>query len=196
MRFPTVTLLAGLVVACSPPSPQPEPNEMDTLPGTRVADAVPDNALASGADTAGGNKSGSDQGALQDVDGRTPADLVGTYAQLLDQGRFADAYGLWDPQSTTLSKDRFVDQFDKLATIDAAIGKMGRAEGAAGSIYGEVQLTLTGKTAGGKGYSLTGPVTVKRVNDVPGSTREQRRWRIVKMQLTSNPAKAETLIKG
>jgi hypothetical protein len=43
---------------------------------------------------------------------------------------------------------------------------------------------------------MTGPVTLRRVNDVPGSTEDQRRWHIVKMELTANPKAAESLLKN
>lgn len=197
MRTATTCALILAVGACSPPSPQPQPNEMETVDATRVDTAFPDGA--SGKDqansTQGNQAQGQDQ-ATFDIDRRSPADVVGLYASLLHQGRFADAYGLWEPASTSLSKDRFVKQFEKLDTIDASVGQIGPVEGAAGSLYDEVQLTLSGKTAAGENYSLTGPVTVKRVNDVPGATEAQHRWRIVKMQLTANPKFARALIKG
>jgi hypothetical protein len=43
---------------------------------------------------------------------------------------------------------------------------------------------------------MTGPVTLRRVNDVPGSTEDERRWRIVKMELAANPKAAESLLKN
>ncbi len=197
MRFPLVAAVMLLASACSPPSPQPQPSEEDTVNATRVDEGAPAGAL--------GNESGNyaegpvtpgERGSIYDVNKETPAQVAGRFARLLDQGKYGDAYAMWDPQSTTLSKDEFAQQFDKFRTVDAAVGKIGPAEGAAGSIYDQVQLTLSGKTAAGENYVLTGPVTLKRVNDVPGSTAEQRRWRIVKMQLTAKPNTAEALIKG
>ncbi len=195
-RTLSLTAAAATIVlasACSPPSPQPQPNEMDTVNATRVDEVAPQGALTS--DSGNSVQSNAD-GQNTDVDKRTPGQVVGKYAELLATGRYADAYALWDPEATTLSTEKFVNQFDQFDTVDAAIGRIGPAEGAAGSIYDEVQLTLSGKTTAGENYVLTGPVTVKRVNDVPGSTVEQRRWRIVKMQLTSKPNTAEALVQG
>lgn len=55
---------------------------------------------------------------------------------------------------------------------DVELGEPGPAEGAAGSIYIEVPATVAGSPL------LSGAVTLRRVNDVPGSTAEQRRWHV------------------
>lgn len=189
------------IVSCTKPSPQPQPNEERTVNATLVASPAPpgtvgDSAALSAQGNGQGNIASADRGSIYDVASRTPAEVVGQYATLLGQRRFADAYAMWDPGATTLTKDRFVSQFDGLKTVKPAIGKIAPAEGAAGSLYDRIQLTLSDTTSGGKNYVVTGPVTVRRVNDVPGSTNQQRRWRIVKMQLTANPGTAKALIEG
>ncbi|HEX6859047.1 MAG TPA: hypothetical protein VF138_02440 [Caulobacteraceae bacterium] len=52
---------------------------------------------------------------------------------------------------------------------DIALGEPGRQEGAAGSIYLEVPAMI-----GDQAVTLV----LRRVNDVPGSTPEQRRWHV------------------
>ena len=51
-------------------------------------------------------------------------------------------------------------------------------EGAAGSIYVEGPVRVYGKTTAGADFSNRGVATLRRVNDVPGSTAEQRRWQV------------------
>lgn len=186
------------IVACSTQAPQPQ-NE-NVVNGTREVPVVPEGtftndtnaAVAPGSSAATPADQANDAGAEQPK----PEQVLQQYATLLEQRRFADALALWDPSATSLGKEKFAAQFDDFKTIHAAVGKVGRIEGAAGSLYSDIQLTLSGNRKDGSPYTVTGPVTLRRVNDVPGSTAEQRRWRIVKMELTANPKTAESLIKG
>jgi len=50
-----------------------------------------------------------------------------------------------------------------------------------------VPFRLYGKLKNGAPFNLVGPVTLRRVNDVPGSTEEQRRWHIAKSELAARP---------
>lgn len=58
------------------------------------------------------------------------------------------------------------------------MGEPGPMEGAAGSIFIEVPARVVLEPE-----SLAGTVTLRRVNDVPGSTPEQRRWHIYRTDL-------------
>jgi hypothetical protein len=108
------------------------------------------------------------------------AGVVARFAELLKARRYVDAHRLWSGDSAS---DRdFAARFSGYSIEGAAVGAPGPLEGAAGSIYVEVPLQLF-FTSGGTTGSLTGPVTLKRVNDVSGSTEEQRRWHIVKTEL-------------
>jgi hypothetical protein len=60
-------------------------------------------------------------------------------------------------------------------------------EGAAGSSYVTIPLKVTGGLTKGGGFVLEGPVTMRRVNDVDGSTAEQRRWHIESSGLKPRP---------
>jgi hypothetical protein len=53
------------------------------------------------------------------------------------------------------------------------IGELGQTEGAAGSIYTTVPVVFYGD-----GFRRPASVILRRLNDVPGSTEEQRRWHI------------------
>lgn len=123
----------------------------------------------------------------QPSNGQTsPAQFVVRYAALLEAHKFDEAYNFLDP-SINLTRPQFEKRLSGYKTIHPAVGKIGPVEAAAGSLYDTVQLTLTGEKADGSPYSLAGPVTLRRVNDVPGSTAEQRQWHIYKMGLSSNP---------
>jgi hypothetical protein len=60
-------------------------------------------------------------------------------------------------------------------------------EGAAGSSYVDIPFRLYGKLTSGGPFDLAGMVTLRRVNDVPGSSEEQRRWHIYKSDLEARP---------
>lgn len=108
------------------------------------------------------------------------ADVVARFATLLQSRRYKEAHRLWS--GDTASDSAFAATFSGYRFQGAALGKPGPLEGAAGSIYVEVPLQLfftTGRDIG----SLSGTVTLRRVNDVPGSTDAQRRWHIVKTDL-------------
>jgi len=47
-----------------------------------------------------------------------------------------------------------------------------------------VPLTLSGTLKSGGRFTLSGPATLRRANNVPGSTAAQRRWHISAIGLT------------
>lgn len=118
--------------------------------------------------------------------------VVRQFAELLEQRRFAEARQLYAEggAASGLSPEAFTDKLDDFRTIAAAVEYPERVEGAAGSLYADVQLTLSGELQGGEPYSRTGMVTVRRVNDVPGATPDQLQWRIVKVRLGVAPHSA------
>jgi hypothetical protein len=175
------------IVACSSQAPQPQ--NQNLVNATQVDVGVPTNTNAPPPALSG------PQGNIYEVEQVKPEQVVQQYGELLHARRFRDAYALWGP-NPPLSENQFEKQFDAYKTIDAAVGKVGPTEGAAGSIYSTVQLTLSGNKKDGSAYAMTGPVTLRRVNDVPGSTAEQRRWHIVKVELTANPKATESMLKG
>lgn len=61
-------------------------------------------------------------------------------------------------------------------TVSAPTGTM---EGAAGTLYYTAPVTITGSN----GQSLAGEIVLSRVNDVPGATEEQLRWRVRRSDL-------------
>ncbi|MCL6741241.1 hypothetical protein LZ518_08875 [Sphingomonas sp. RB56-2] len=111
------------------------------------------------------------------------------FGGLLEQRKFAEAYRLWSDngRASGLTQAQFVAAYDKYAEIHSEVGKPGNSEGAAGSIYIDVPFRLYGKTTSGAPFNLVGTMTLRRVNDVPGSTEEQRRWHIARSDLDARP---------
>ncbi|MDF0541109.1 hypothetical protein PX699_02040 [Sphingobium sp. H39-3-25] len=115
---------------------------------------------------------GSPQGAAQIVQG---------YYGLLEEQRFGEARRLWSETlaPSTESEADFAARFGGFSEIHANVGAPGMAEGAAGSVFVTVpvQVYARVKPTGQPFYTLR-TVTLRRVNDVPGSTTAQRRWHI------------------
>lgn len=110
-------------------------------------------------------------------------ELARRYGDALAAGRFDEAYAMWSDGGKASGKDAagFKALFDGVGGIKLALGKAGDPEGAAGSIYLEIPATLSG-TKGGKSFAIEGPVVLRRVNNVDGSTEEQRSWHIARAE--------------
>lgn len=102
-------------------------------------------------------------------------DLVKSFAGLLNERKFDQAYMLLG--SGAPSRPEFDRRFSQYGDLKVTTGSVGDQEGAAGSIYVSVPLTLSGK-ADGQRTTRSATALVRRVNDVPGSTEAQRRWHI------------------
>jgi hypothetical protein len=80
------------------------------------------------------------------------------------------------------SVEEFARVWSKYRIVDVTLGK-GEQEGAAGSSFYEVPVTITGLTTANRPYRLDGTLTLRRVNDVDGATPEQLRWHIERTTL-------------
>lgn len=122
-----------------------------------------------------------EEGAIDPDSGQGAAQVVQGYYGLLEEKRFEDAQDLWNPTSAIGAQDdaRFVARFRGFSEIHANIGAPSDPEGAAGSSYVTVPVQVYGRVAAtGKPFYTLRQVVLRRVNDVPGSTAEQRRWHI------------------
>lgn len=101
------------------------------------------------------------------------------WRQALEQHEYASARRVWGDsgKASGQSVAQFAAAWDKYRIIDITAGK-GEIDGAAGSLYYEVPVTVTGLRRDGKPYNLSGTITLRRVNDVDGATSEQLRWHI------------------
>jgi membrane-bound inhibitor of C-type lysozyme len=103
------------------------------------------------------------------------ANVVQTYFALLEQSKAEEA--------AKLRTDGKPEDLAPYASYHAQIGGPGAVEGAAGSLFVEVPIVLYGRLKTGAEFHRSGKAVLRRVNDVPGSTAEQRRWRIDRLDL-------------
>jgi hypothetical protein len=105
------------------------------------------------------------------------ANVVQTYYALIEAGDYPGAHALrWD--SDTLSLAAFEANFAPYAEYHATVGAPSEIQGAAGSLYVEVPVQTYGRRKDGKPFGSAGTIALRRINDVPGSTATERRWRI------------------
>lgn len=108
------------------------------------------------------------------------ANVVQTYFGLIEARRYGEAWRLLAEGARPhgSSEADFAAAFDQYAEYHAQVGAPGRPEGAAGSVHVEVPAQVYGRMRNGEAFNKSGTVFLRRCNDVPGCTAEQRRWRI------------------
>ena len=117
------------------------------------------------------------------------AQRLQAYCDAVATKRYGEAYAYWGDggKRSGLTLAQFRDSFAKYAAYDCHLYTPGDMEGAAGSSYVTIPLKVTGALTKGGGFVLEGPITMRRVNDVDGSTAEQRRWHIESSGLKPRP---------
>lgn len=121
------------------------------------------------------------EGTIDPNSAQGAAQVVQGYYGLLEEKRFDEAQDLWADRSAIGSQDdeAFAARFRGFSEIHAHIGAPGEAEGAAGSLYVTVPVQIYARVAAtGKPWYALRQVTLRRVNDVPGSSDSDRRWHI------------------
>lgn len=115
-----------------------------------------------------------------DTSAQAAAAVLRRYFALAGAGRWEDADALWWDEGRA---EDFAARLRRLGAFEPSIAAPGRIEGAAGSAYVSVSLQLLRDSR-----SLSdGTAVLRRVNNVPGSTAEQRRWRIDRITLQPPP---------
>jgi len=192
MSLMMLVMLAGCGTQQQPPASE-NIADVGALPGNEQAPA----SLPPAADTIKPGEPGGlpddrtpvEEGPIDPKSGQGAGQVLQRFGGLLEQRRFAEARRLWSDggKASGLTEAEFVAAYDKYAEIHSEVGAPGPMEGAAGSAYVEIPFRLYGTLKTGKPFNLVGPVTLRRVNDVPGSSEEQRRWHIYQSGLKPRP---------
>jgi hypothetical protein len=110
----------------------------------------------------------------------SPEDAVRAYYAAIDAGEFARAYRLWgqDGEASGQSYAQFRQGFAATRSTQVTISGPVESEGAAGSIYATVPVTVDATLKDGTRQRFAGEYVLRRVNDVPGASEEQLNWHI------------------
>lgn len=162
-------------VAPRPDVARPDPSAPAVVPD--APDRPPDSAPVDPGDTG-------DTGDTGDMVRPPPADgadaaasVLRDYFELVAAGRHADARALWAPGTTGETLEPLVEGDTGAGSISATVGTPGRIEGAAGSRYVSIPVSLEVVGHDGSVQHAEGSYVLRR-SVVDGATPEQRRWRI------------------
>ena len=166
-------LLAAACASCGKP---PAANESEGSPASVLPEQAPRNippTLKPGPRV--GARAPLPEGPIDPTSAQGAGQVLQHFAALLEQRRFGEA--------STLGEEDFTGIFPKDSVTHSEIGSPGRIEGAAGSLYVQIPIRFYGTLSNGKPFSQRAIATLRRVNDVPGSTEEQRKWHIYRLDM-------------
>ena len=124
------------------------------------------------------------EGPITPTSAQGAAQVVQSYYALLESGRWAEAWRLWSvARRVGRATLKLCEPVRALCRLSRPDRRPGRIEGAAGSLYVDVPVVIYGRLKSGEEVHQSGVATLRRVNDVPGSTAEQRSWRIHQIEL-------------
>ena len=95
-------------------------------------------------------------------DRSTPEQLVLSYYNAIDRSEYARAYGYYGPEDAP-KFDAWQFHYDDVVRTDVTFGEMAQ-EGAAGSIYYQLPVTVTLEHAGGDKHVERGCFSIRWVN--------------------------------
>ena len=174
----TRTLMLAMLFAlagCGSGSQTPSPAETSTAPAASSASAAlsPATAPSTAAPVVPTSTptTSQDLAVLESRDCRMVAEA---YTDAIAHDDFDFAARVWNDPVVDAARLKAV--FTPYAVPQIEIGKV-REEGAAGSLYCTVTGTLTDVADTNK-PTQSGEIVLRRVNDVPGATRDQLRWTI------------------
>jgi hypothetical protein len=121
------------------------------------------------------------------------ANQMQIYFALIGEKKFDQAWELWSGEpvdganASSLSKAAFIADMNRYYQYSAQVGAPGASEGAAGSSFITVPVQIYGRLKTGEVFHHRGDATLRRVNDVDGSTERQRQWHISKIETAPFP---------
>jgi len=181
-------LVAALVLAgCSKatnhePAPSNQPEQSPPM-SAEIAN-TPAPQANSAAAAAANQPLAEPKGPIDPKSAEAAAQVVQHYGALIEQGRWTESWKLWSDASAAKQFDR---NWRDDSEVHMEIGKPDDMEGAAGSSYVTVPVTFYGQTTSGGSFREKAAVTLRRINDVPGSTEPQRRWHIANIDFSPSP---------
>jgi len=107
------------------------------------------------------------------------AAVVQRYYRALDARDYGTAWQQWGADGRPgHSYDKFRQGYARTRSVQMTLGQLGQVEGAAGSSYVTVPVTVNAQLNDGTRQTFTGTYQLRRVNDVDGASAEQRRWHL------------------
>ncbi len=188
------TLLAMTITACNasfPPPPSaatpstvqsstatPSIASTQSPPSFPSSSSSPDSPSPTSSPVSPAQSDGGNEALQQEQ--QEAVQVIRDYYRAIARRDYEQAYSAWQDggAASKQSFDQFKQGFANTASVAVEVGEPGQIEGAAGSLYIEIPVTVTAVTTSGTPQRFRGTYQLRRVNDVPGSTSEQRRWHL------------------
>lgn len=165
-------------LAGSPPPPPPEQLPADGRFGLPPLEENPEAGLVAPGAAGVAAPPAPATSSLED-----PRDVLRGYYAAINARDFATAHAAWsDGEGAAQTPAQFAATFAETASVELTVGEPRPVEGAAGSVYVEVPVTVTSTRADGSVRHQAGRYTLRR-SQVDGATPAQRAWRIAAMDL-------------
>jgi hypothetical protein len=189
MRSPVLVAPLLILAACgTDPVAEPTGNDATRPEATAISAPQPENAVATPAPEQ--NATAPDQDMADEPGADAAVAVIERYFAALGAGDYRRAWLLWDDggAASGMGADEFADSFRRYASISAETGTPGRIEAGAGNRYITIPVTVTGRLKDGdRVFRMEGPVTLHRNGNIPGTTPEDRSWRISASDLDARP---------
>ena len=184
MRRTATALFAALVVglgACSQgTNHQSEANLEEANAAAENAALAPEAPEANGTKAAANASLPEPKGPIDPKSVEAAGQVVQHYGALIERSRWLEAERLWG--DINLARQFATELSARFQEKHLETGDLGDTEGAAGSIYTTVPVVFYGQSHRGEDLRLPASITLRRVNDVPGSTDRQRQWHIERIE--------------
>ncbi|WP_375504040.1 hypothetical protein [uncultured Nostoc sp.] len=118
--------------------------------------------------------------------GQQAIQVIRDYYSAIARLDYKRAYSAWEGNgaASKQSFEQFKQGFANTTSVAVEVGKPGRPDPGAGSIYIQIPVTITTVTTNGTPQRFRGSYVLRRVNNVPGSTPEQRKWHLYSAKIT------------
>jgi hypothetical protein len=169
MRSVAGAAAALALAACNQAATQ-QPSSNAAAPATAVSEAPPIPPPATGPNAR--TRLAEPKDTIDPKSVEAAGQMVQHYGALVEQNRLDEAAKLWGDAQAAAAFAKALRPSTHLE-----IGDLGETEGAAGSIYTTIPVVFYGDS-----FRRPADIILRRVNDVPGSTAEQRRWHIERIE--------------
>lgn len=116
---------------------------------------------------------------VEPTSGQAAADVVRRYYSAINARDYATAWSQWGDNGRPGQTFKGFEQgFAKTRATRVTVGALPPAEGAAGSVYQTVPVTVEATTDAGARQRFAGSYVVRRVNGVDGASAAQLRWHL------------------
>jgi len=172
--------LVGLGACSQGTNHQPQANLEEADQAAENAALAPEAPKANGTKAATNASLPEPKGPIDPKSVEAAGQVVQHYGALIERSRWLQAERQWG--DINLARDFATDLGGRFREVHLEIGDLGDIEGAAGSMYTAVPVVFYGQSRKGQALRLPASITLRRVNDVPGSTERQRQWHIERIE--------------